>query len=118
MTTSCDSIGAYLERFAAFMTTNWRRMVPPDTGEILREAGEKADPRAASLSDDKLRPSRTAIIFCNPGAIKIVRLATRDHQLRVADFTPASTPVKGAFLSSSQSLSNIVERCARTAGLH
>jgi hypothetical protein len=82
MTTSCYSIGAYLERFAAFMTTNWRRMVPPGTGEILREAGEKADSRAASLSDDKLRLSRTAIIFLQPWSNQ--NRASRDTQSSTA----------------------------------
>jgi hypothetical protein len=70
-------------------------------------------------ADAEPRPSRTAnVTSFNTLLIADVRRSTRYHDLRVADFTLASTDVKGAFASWSERLSMFVARRARTAGLH
>ncbi|MEX2310715.1 MAG: hypothetical protein WD738_24320 [Pirellulales bacterium] len=109
MTTSCSSVGAHPERIAS---PSWRRgggvHTSPHTWETLREL-EKRPAGEPGLSTPILAAPRLILSCTAFGSISF-------RPIRLGDFTPASSLVKGVLASVWETLSIAIRKRARTAG--
>ena len=108
MTTSCYSVGAYPERRrVASLATRRRCAAPPRTWENLARTREMARGRAPCRNRARLRPHRSCSVTC-PRLNQQRAIFTRrmlSSSIRVADFIPASSDVKGVLRARWKSLS-------------